>query len=473
MSAVSDGPGVPPGPPAPEVVLRSTRVVLPDGVRPAAVEIAGGRIRAVREHSAPPVPGQVLRDYGDAALLPGLVDTHVHVNDPGRSEWEGFSTATAAAAAGGITTLVDMPLNSLPPTTDPAALTVKRATAREQAHVDVGFWGGAVPGNLGRLGPLHAAGVFGFKCFLSPSGVEEFPHLEPAALERAVRACAALDALLIVHAEDPHHLAAAPDGSRRYADFLASRPPAAEHAAVERLLDLAERYRARVHILHLSAATALPVLAAARAAGVRVTVETCPHFLTLTAEEIPDGATEFKCCPPIRDAANREALWAGLAAGTIDAVVSDHSPATADLKVPDFGAAWGGISSLQLTLPAMWTAARPRGHDLADVVRWMAAGPAALAGLGHRKGALAPGHDADIAVFDPEVAFTVDPAALHHRNPVTAYAGRTLHGQVRETWLRGELIAVRGRVLARTGRLIDRDRAPGPAATPVRSSTTP
>ncbi|MFB7897050.1 allantoinase AllB [Streptomyces xiamenensis] len=457
----------------PGLVLRSTRVVLPDGVRPAAVEVAGGRIRAVRDHAAALAPGAVLRDYGDAALLPGLVDTHVHVNDPGRTAWEGFTTATSAAAAGGITTLVDMPLNSLPPTTDPAALAVKRATAREQAHVDVGFWGGAVPGNLGSLAPLHAAGVFGFKCFLSPSGVEEFPHLDPVALEAAVRETAALGALLIVHAEDPHHLAAAPapDGSSRYADFLASRPPAAEHAAVELLLTLARRYDARIHILHLSAATALPAIAAARAGGARVTVETCPHFLTLSAEEIPDGATEFKCCPPIRDTANQDALWAALAAGTIDAVVSDHSPSTADLKVPDFGAAWGGISSLQLTLPAVWTAARARGHGLADVARWMAAGPARLAGLSDRKGALAPGMDADLTVLDPEAAFTVDPTALHHRNPVTAYAGRTLHGVVRETWLRGELIAVRGRVLARTGELIERPREP--ADIPVRSTVTP
>jgi allantoinase len=428
-----------------------------DGLRPASVTVAGGRITAVRPHHGPVPAGARLEDYGDLVLLPGLVDTHVHVNDPGRSEWEGFTTATRAAAAGGITTLLDMPLNSLPPTTTTAHLDVKRAVAAPQAHVDVGFWGGAVPGNVKELRPLHEAGVFGFKCFLSPSGVDEFPALEPGPLAAAMAETAGFGGLLIVHAEDPVRLAAAPapDGSRRYADFLASRPRDAEHDAIARLIALARELNARVHILHLSSAGALPLIAAARAAGVRITVETCPHFLTLTAEQVPDGATEFKCCPPIREAANQDALWAGLADGTIDCVVSDHSPCTADLKVPDFGAAWGGISSLQLGLPAVWTAARRRGHRLTDVARWLATAPAALAGL-DRKGAIAPGRDADFAVFDPDAVFTVDPAGLHHRNQVTAYAGQTLHGTVRATWLRGRLIADRGEPLARTGRLLER-----------------
>ncbi len=461
-----------------ELVLRSTRVVTPAGVRPASVAVSGGRITAVLPHDAPPPARACLVDYGDAALLPGLVDTHVHVNDPGRTAWEGFATATAAAAAGGVTTLLDMPLNSVPPTTTPDHLATKRAAARPGVRVDVGFWGGAVPENLGELRALHEAGVFGFKCFLSPSGVPEFPELPPDRLAVAVREVAALDALLIVHAEDPERLAAAPpaDGSRRYADFLASRPGAAERAAVARLVALAGRYDARVHVLHLSSAAVLPVLAGARAAGVRVTAETCPHFLTLTAEEVPDGATEFKCCPPIREAANQDALWRALADGTLDCVVSDHSPCTADLKTPDFGAAWGGISSLQLGLPAVWTAARARGHDLADVVRWMAEGPARLAGLDGRKGAIAPGRDADFAVLDPEARFTVDPAALHHRNPVTAYAGRTLRGVVLASWLRGRRIADRGRITGQAGRLLDRpptrgtpDPA-GPAATANRAA---
>ncbi|MEO3753788.1 allantoinase AllB [Streptomyces sp. B6B3] len=454
-----------------ELVLRSTRVVTPAGVRPAAVAVSGGRITAVLPHDTPSPARACLVDYGDAALLPGLVDTHVHVNDPGRTAWEGFGSATAAAAAGGVTTLLDMPLNSVPPTTTPDHLATKRAAARAGVRVDVGFWGGAVPENLGELRALHEAGVFGFKCFLSPSGVPEFPALSPDQLALAVRQVAELDALLIVHAEDPDRLAAPPvAGSRRYADFLASRPDAAERAAVARLVALARRYDARVHVLHLSSTAALPVLAEARAAGVRITAETCPHFLTLTAEEIPDGATEFKCCPPIRAAANQDALWRALADGTLDCVVSDHSPCTTDLKTPDFGAAWGGISSLQLGLPAVWTAARARGHGLADVVRWMSAGPARLAGLDGRKGAIAPGRDADFAVLDPEARFTVDPAALHHRNPMTAYAGRTLHGVVLASWLRGRRIADRGRITGRAGRLLDRPLTRGvqePPATPT------
>jgi allantoinase len=441
-----------------ETLLRARRVITPEGERPAAVALTDdGRIAAVLPHGTAEFADARVVDYGDAALLPGLVDTHVHINDPGRTAWEGFATATRAAAAGGITTLLDMPLNSVPPTTTAAHLAVKRLTAGPGLHTDVGFWGGAVPGNTADLQPLHEAGVFGFKCFLSPSGAEEFPELAPDELAAALAAIAGFGGLLIAHAEDPGTLAAAPapDGSRRYADFLASRPPAAETEAIALLLRLARRFDARVHVLHLSAAAALPLIAGAKAAGVRVTAETCPHFLTLTAEEVPDGATEFKCCPPIREAANQELLWAGLAAGTLDCVVSDHSPCTADLKGPDFGAAWGGISSLQLGLPAVWTAARHRGHHLADVARWMATAPARLAGL-DRKGAIAPGRDADIAVLDPEAAFTVDPAALHHRNPGTAYAGRTLRGVVRATWLRGRLVAEHGRVIARAGRLLDR-----------------
>ncbi|MHA4819285.1 allantoinase AllB [Streptomyces aculeolatus] len=445
-----------------ELVLRSRRVVTPEGERPAAVAVAGGRIAAVLPYDTAPPPGARAEDCGGDALLPGLVDTHVHVNDPGRAEWEGFATATRAAAAGGITTLVDMPLNSLPPTTTARALAVKQAVAGPRAHVDVGFWGGAVPGNTADLAPLYAAGVFGFKCFLSPSGVEEFPRLDGTDLERAAAEAARLGALLVVHAEDPGVLDGAPPvPGPDYAGFLASRPRAAETRAVERVVALARRHGTRVHVLHLSSADALPVLAAARRAGLPVTAETCPHFLTLTAEEIPDGATEFKCCPPIREAGNRDLLWAGLADGTLDCVVSDHSPATAELKTGDFATAWGGISSLQLGLPAVWTEARRRGHGLADVVRWMAAGPARLAGLA-AKGAIEPGRDADFAVLDPDAAFTVDPADLEHRNRVTAYAGRRLHGVVRATWLRGHRIHHGGVHTGPRGRLLDRTDATDP-----------
>ncbi|MFL4907937.1 allantoinase AllB [Streptomyces sp. MMS24-I2-30] len=440
-----------------ELVLRSTRVITPEGTRAASVTVSAGRITAVLPYDAPVAAGTDLTDVGDHVLLPGLVDTHVHVNDPGRTEWEGFWTATRAAAAGGITTLVDMPLNSLPPTTTVDHLRTKQAVAAGQAHVDVGFWGGALPDNVKDLRPLHDAGVFGFKAFLSPSGVDEFPPLDQDGLARSLAEIASFGGLLIAHAEDPHRLAAAPQhGGPRYADFLASRPRDAEDTAIAHLLAQAGRLDARVHVLHLSSSDALPMIAAARADGVRVTAETCPHYLTLTAEEIPDGASEFKCCPPIREAANRDLLWQALADGTIDCVVTDHSPSTADLKTADFATAWGGISGLQLSLAAVWTEARRRGHDLADVVRWMSARTAALVGLGAHKGAIAPGHDADFAVLAPDETFTVDPAHLQHRNRVTAYAGKTLYGVVKSTWLRGERIAADGEFAAPKGRLLSR-----------------
>lgn len=439
------------------LVLRSSRVVTPDGTRPASVAIAAGVIDAVLPYDAEVPAGARLEDFGDDVLLPGLVDCHVHVNDPGRTEWEGFWTATRAAAAGGITTLVDMPLNSLPPTTTVANLRVKQEVARSKAHVDVGFWGGALPGNVKDLRPLHDAGVFGFKAFLSPSGVEEFPELDQEQLAQSLAEIAGFDGLLIVHAEDPHELAAAPQTpGPKYTDYLASRPRVSENTAIESLIAAAKRVGARVHILHLSSSDALPAIAAAKREGVRLTVETCPHYLTLTAEEVPDGASEFKCCPPIREAANQDLLWAALADGTIDCVVTDHSPSTADLKTDDFATAWGGISGLQLSLSAVWTEARRRGHTLDDVVRWMSSATASLVGL-ERKGAIEAGRDADFAVLDPDAAFTVDPARLQHRNRVTAYAGKTLHGVVKSTWLRGERVQENGTLTEPTGRLLERN----------------
>ncbi|MFI5937246.1 allantoinase AllB [Actinoplanes sp. NPDC051494] len=418
-----------------DLVLRSRRAVTPDGERPASVCVLAGRIVAVGAYDAAVDAGEDI-DLGDVALLPGLVDTHVHVNEPGRTAWEGFASATRAAAAGGVTAIVDMPLNSLPPTVNVEALRIKQRAAAGQIHVDVGFWGGAIPGNAGSLAALHNAGVYGFKAFLADSGVPEFPPLNPDQLAEAL---AAVDAQFVIHAEDPDHLHAAVS-SAAYRDFLASRPPDAEHAAVATAIAAARVAGARVHILHLSAASALPLIAAAKADGLRVTAETCPHYLTLDADEIPEGATEFKCCPPIRDSANRDQLWAALADGLITCVVSDHSPCTPDLKrrdTGDFAAAWGGIASVQLGLPVIWTAARDRGHSLAAVVDWMARRPADLVGL-TGKGRLAVGADADLVAFDPDGTFVVDPEALHHRNPVTPYAGKTLTGLVRTTWLRGQ-----------------------------------
>ncbi|MCV2487741.1 allantoinase AllB [Geodermatophilus sp. YIM 151500] len=423
-----------------DLVVRAARAVTGDGEEGLCVGVRDGRIAAVAPRDAELTGARVVDLAPDEVLLPGLVDTHVHVNEPGRTEWEGFETATRAAAAGGVTTIVDMPLNSIPPTVDVAALETKRKAADGKCAVDVGFWGGAVPGNIGELRGLHEAGVFGFKCFLLDSGVEEFPPLSPAELEHYLAEVASFGGLMIVHAEDAGEIERAPHrGGGRYGDFLRSRPPSAESRAVETVLQAARRTGARTHVLHLSSADALPALRAARAEGLPVTVETCPHYLSFDAETIGEGATQFKCCPPIREAANRELLWDALVAGDIDCVVSDHSPSTAELKlldVGDFERAWGGVSSLQIGLPAMWSGARARGRTLADVVRWMAEGPARLAGL-RTKGRLAVGCDADFCVFAPDEAFVVDPARLHHRNPVTPYAGRRLDGVVRSTWLRG------------------------------------
>jgi allantoinase len=420
-----------------DLVFRAARMITADGERPGCVGVRDGRIAAIEAR----LDGARAIELGeDVVLLPGLVDTHVHVNDPGRTEWEGFETATRAAAAGGITTIVDMPLNSLPPTTDVAALEIKRKTAQGKAHIDVGFWGGAIPTNLAELRGLHDAGVFGFKCFLLHSGVDEFPPLRHTELIEALRQLHDVDALLIVHAEDAE--AIGPAHGRRYADFLASRPRGAENLAIARMIELARMTGARVHILHLSSSDALPMIASARRDGLRITAETCPHYLTFTAEEVPEGATQFKCCPPIREAENRDALWQGLAGGVIDCVVSDHSPCTPELKrfdTGDFGAAWGGIASLQVGLPAVWTQARRRGFTLTDVVRWMAARPAELVGLRH-KGEIAVGRDADLCAFAPDETFVVDAQDLLHRNPVTPYHGRELTGVVRTTWLRGREI---------------------------------
>lgn len=418
------------------LVVRARRVVLPDGERAAAVHTDAGRITAVTAFDDAPASAVTLAD--DEVLLPGLVDSHVHVNEPGRTEWEGFASATRAAVAGGVTTIVDMPLNSIPATTTLEALHVKRQAAEGQVVADVALWGGAVPGNLDQLRPLHDAGVVGFKCFLLDSGVPEFPPLDDAGLRAALAELAGFEGLLIAHAEDADVIAAAPEpGGPSYAGFLASRPGAAERSAIGRLVEAARDTRARAHVVHLADADALPILRKARADGVRITVETCPHYLTFTAEQVPDGATAFKCCPPIREGVHREALWAALADGDVDMVVSDHSPCTPELKrldVGDFGEAWGGIASLQVALPVVWTGARARGIGLERVARWMSAAPASLAGL-PGKGAIAVAKDADLVAFAPEESWTV--GDLEHRNPVTPYAGRELHGVVRRTWLRG------------------------------------
>jgi allantoinase len=435
--------------------VRSTRVVLPDGIRPATIVIRGGRIEAVRgdDHEADAL------DAGDLVVLPGLVDTHVHCNEPGRTDWEGFASATRAAAAGGVTTIVDMPLNSVPATTTLAGLAAKIEAADGQCHVDTGFWGGVVPGNAGEIEPLARRGVLGFKCFLSPSGVEEFGHVGEEDLHAALPILARHGLPLLVHAELPEALGAIDPAAdpRAYATWLASRPPAAEDAAIDVLIRLARRYDARVHVVHLAAADPLPALRGGRAAGVPLTVETCPHYLSFVAERIPDGATAFKCAPPIREGRHQDALWQALADGDIDLVASDHSPSPPEMKHLDTGSfvdAWGGIASLQLGLPAVWTGAAGRGIGIERLARWMSAAPARLAGLGTRKGGIAAGLDADLVLFDPDAEWTVDAARLEHRHPVTPYDGLTLRGRVVTTILRGAVVFDRGLFAPASGRLL-------------------
>jgi allantoinase len=454
-------------PSAPDLVVRGRRVVTPEGEKPAAIHIRRGVITAVSGFDDIPA-GCAVHEAGESAVMPGLVDTHVHINEPGRTEWEGFSTATRAAAAGGVTTLIEMPLNSIPATTSAAGFREKIAAAVDQLCVDVGFWGGVVPGNAVELRPLWEAGVFGFKCFLVPSGVAEFAEVGEADLRAALPELAALGAPLLAHAELPGPIEEAvrkrPKGApaNRYASWLASRPRQAEDEAIALLLRLAEEFPSRVHIVHLSSSDSIPQLRKARARGIQVSVETCPHYLTFVAEEIADGATEFKCAPPIRERENREKLWTALRDGTIDFIASDHSPCPPAMKLReegDFLRAWGGIASLQIGLPAVWTQARSRGYALSHVVEWMCRGPARLAGLERRKGAITAGRDADLVIWNPDTKFCVEPARFHHRHKLTPYAGRELFGVVETTFLRGRKVFSRGEFSAApAGQILYRDK---------------
>jgi allantoinase len=416
-----------------DLVVRGCRVVSPGGVVPASILVEEGRIAAVREWDDLP-PNVPVIDAGEAVVMPGLVDTHVHVNEPGRTDWEGFETATRAAAAGGITTLVDMPLNSIPATTTREALRAKREAAEGKCRVDIGFWGGVVPGNSEEIAGLIEDGVLGFKSFLVPSGVEEFQHVTEADLREAMPRLKG--AVLLVHAELPGPLGIC-EGDR-HDDWLRSRPDAAEIEAIDLLIRLSRETGARVHVVHLATAEALPLLREARR-HLPITVETCPHYLTFAAEDVPEGALAFKCAPPIRSRENRERLWEALREGLIDLVATDHSPSPPELKQGGFREAWGGIASLQLALPAVWTGARERGFSLRDLALWMSANPARLAGLAN-KGAIQPGFDADLVIWEPDESFEVDPEALQHRHKLTPYAGRTLDGVVRRTLLRGETV---------------------------------
>jgi allantoinase len=419
--------------------LSSLRIVRPDGVGPGTVLFSGGRIEAV-------VPERVVmpevEDVGDHVVSPGLVDSHVHVNDPGR-DWEGFETATRAAAAGGVTTIIDMPLNSSPVTTTPAALAAKLAASDGRCVVDVGLWAGVVPGNAGELVTLARAGVLGGKAFMVPSGIDEFGHVGERELREAMPVLRDQGLPLLVHAELDLGLASgapAPADPRAYSGYLASRPRAWEDAAIALLIDLCRETRCPIHIVHLASASAIQGIRQARDEGLPLTVETCPHYLCFDAAAIPDGATAFKCAPPIRDRDNREALWAALFEGVIDAIVSDHSPCPPALKLADrgdFTAAWGGIASLQHGLAIVWTEAARRGARLDQLSTWMSAAPARLAGRHRSKGRLAAGYDADLVVWDPDDPFTVAAEDLYYRHPISPYVGAMLRGRVHRTFVRG------------------------------------
>lgn len=447
--------------------LRSRRVVLPSGVEPAVVHIDdAGRIADIAAQAA---PGFELIDYGELAISPGLVDCHIHVNEPGRTEWEGYATATRAAAAGGVTTIVDMPLNSIPATTSAGALAIKKAACADQCFVDVGFWGGVIPGNAGELAGLAAGGVLGCKAFLIESGVDEFPCSSREDLRAAMPILREHGLPLLAHAELDLGADVRERNPRRYQSYLQSRPEAWEDAAIALLIELARETGCHVHVVHLSAASSLAQIKAAKAGGVPITVETCPHYLCLEAEAIPDDGVLYKCSPPIREHDNREALWRGVLEGAIDFVVTDHSPCTPHLKhvpggLPD---AWGGIASLQLGLPLLWTEARARGAGLQELAVWTSARAARFAGVGARKGAIAPGFDADLVVWDPEAVTEVRPEELFFRHrQQSPYIGARVLGRVRSTLLRGAEIfdgsaplgAPRGQLL------LGRDRALGVAS---------
>lgn len=431
-------------------VLQSQRVILDFNrpPEPAAIEVKDGKIKAIYPGANVISPFPVI-DYGDSVIMPALVDTHAHINEPGRTDWEGFETATRAAASGGIAVVIDMPLNCIPPTTTLANLAAKTAAAEGKCSIDYGFWGGAIPGNSAEFAAMVEKGVPGFKAFMIDSGVEEFPMSTESDLRAAMTVLASLKVPLLVHAEldqrkFPPSLETNPRAYKKYVD---SRPAHWEVDAIKLVIRLMRETGCQVHIVHLSAAEALPEIVQAKSEALPLTVETCPHYLTLSAEEIAEGATQFKCAPPIRGAANRDQLWAALVSGAIDFIVSDHSPCTPALKLAetgDFDKAWGGIAGLQFSLSAIWTEMHRRGLPLERLAKWMSAGPAKFAGLEARKGSLAPGKDADLTVWEPEQSFEVTPESIRHRHPVTPYSGRTLLGKVHTTFVRGVAVYEEG-----------------------------
>ncbi|PWV47645.1 allantoinase AllB [Chitinophaga sp. S165] len=438
-----------------DLIIKGNNILTPDGVRPAVVLVKGGRIHAIQADL--PDDARTIVDIGDKVLMPGINDPHVHINEPGRTDWEGFDTATRAAIAGGITTLVDMPLNSSPVTTTVQAFEEKAHAATSQLHADCGYWGGIIPGNENEIAALINKGVPGFKAFLVHSGIDEFPNVTAADLEKAMPIIARHHLPLLVHCELTDSQPAIQENKRSYRQYMASRPQSWEQAAISLMIHLCEKYNCRVHIVHLSAADAIPQIIAAKEKGLPLTVETAQHYLYFNGEEVPDGNTSFKCAPPIRERENNQRLWEALKAGVIDFVATDHSPAPPELKAldtGDFTQAWGGIASLQLALPALWTAGRSRDVTLPQIAQWLCEKPAVLAGLQDRKGKIAMGYDADFVIWDPQRSFTVSAEGLYHKHKLTPYLNETLYGVVEQTYIRGIRVFDQGNFTLAQGKMI-------------------
>ncbi|QIP12755.1 allantoinase AllB [Spirosoma aureum] len=422
-----------------DFAIKGNNILTPAGLQKAVVVLKNGLISDVLKDLPPTIDVEVIDIY-DKVLMPGVIDPHVHINEPGRTDWEGFDTATRAAISGGLTTLVDMPLNSSPVTTSAAAFDQKLAATAGQLHTNCGFWGGLVPGNTGEIEKLIAKGVLGFKAFLTHSGIDDFPNVNEADLRKAMPIIAKHGLPLLVHCELSTDEILATGDVRSYQNYLSSRPAEWEDKAISLLIRLCEEYNCRTHIVHLSSASSIEPIAKAKQNGLPLTVETAQHYLFFNAETIQDGQTQFKCAPPIREKENNDQLWVALRDGTIDFVATDHSPAPPDLKLlqrGDFMKAWGGIASLQLALPVLWTAARQRGFSITDIARWLSEKPAQLTGLSHQKGQIAIGYDADLIVWDPLNSFTVSEELLQHKHKMTPYLHQELYGVVEQTYLGG------------------------------------
>jgi len=434
--------------PIPDFAIASQKVLTLEGEKPAAILIKGEKILDVVsiENIPENCPNQ---DMGNNVIMPGLVDAHVHINEPGRTDWEGFETATKAAAAGGITTIVDMPLNCIPVTTTVDALNQKIIATKDQLWIDCGFYGGLIPDNIQDLESLADAGVLGFKAFLSPSGIDEFPNISEKHLREALPILAKKGIPVLVHAELENG-ATSSEENKTYKYFQESRPKSWENNAIKLLIQLCREFNVHIHIVHLSSADILPEIAQTRKDGFPLTVETCPHYLHFSSERISDGDTRFKCAPPIWNGENRENLWAGLEEGIINFITSDHSPCTPELKnleAGNFEKAWGGISSIQFALPVIWTECKQRGYSLEQLINWMSKQPAKFVGVDDLKGQISPGFDADLVCWNPDKKYIIKKEAIHHKNKLTPYEGESLYGVVNATFLRGQKVYENGQFL--------------------------